>query len=142
MSGGPIAQESLMDGLRAHMAAALGIDLNNPDEIQGLEIMAQSALDYFTTSVRGAPAGAGQTLLWAIFSALWENQVNQDEINEFFSSVNVDPGRMMHAWRALTADERRQPHSVVLVPGTLSTADIADVTAALFRSRGDGNTPS
>ena len=142
MSGGPIAQEALLDGLKAHMSVKLGIDLHSPEELEGLEVMAHAALDYFTTSVRGAPSGGGQTLLWAIFSALWEGQVDQDEINEFFTRVNVDPGRTVHAWRSLSAEERALPHSVVLVPGNLSMADIADVTAALFRCRGDGNTPS
>jgi hypothetical protein len=143
MSGGPLAQESLLDGLRAHMAASLGINTNDPDEVAGLDVMAKSALDYFASSVRGAPPGAGQTLLWTIFSALWEGQVGQDEINDFFTHVNVDPGRTVHAWRSLTAEERAQPHSVVLVPGSLSVADIAGVTAALFRSRGEvDNTPS
>jgi hypothetical protein len=137
MSGGPLAKDSLIDGLTAHLAASLGIDAENPEEMAGARQIALAATDYFASSVRGAPTGAGQTLLWAIFSALWEGQVDQDELNAFFSAVNVDPGRMVHAWRELTPDERKEPHSVVLVPGNLTTADIAAVTAALFRSRGD-----
>jgi hypothetical protein len=137
MSGGPLAKEALLDGLKAHMSVKLGIDLHNSDELEGLEIMAQAAIDYFSTSSRGAPAGAGQTLMWAIYSALWENQVNQDELNEFFSKVNVDPARMMHAWRGLSPEDKQLPHSVVLVPGSLTNADIASVTAAMFRARGD-----
>lgn len=142
MSGGPIARSALLDSLHAHMAAKLGIDPACQEEMDGVGVMAEAAIDYFMTSMRGAPGGAGQTLLWAVFSALWEGHVDQGEINRFFESVNCDPGRMMHAWRALSDEERAQPHSVVLVPGSLSTADIAAVTAALFRSRGADLTPS
>lgn len=137
MSGGPIAQESIVDGLMAHMAASLGVDTSNTEETEGLRQMALAAVDYFASSVRGAPEGGGQTLLWAVFSALWEGQVDQNEINAFFSSVRVDPASMLWAWRGLTPEERAQPHSIVLVPGKLSTADIGAVTAALFHARGD-----
>lgn len=137
MSGGPIAQESIVDGLMAHMAASLGVDTNSPEEAEGLRQMALAAVDYFAASVRGAPEGGGQTLLWAVFSALWEGKVDQAEINEFFSRVRVDPASMLWAWRGLKPEERSQPHSVVLVPGRLTTADIAAVTAAMFHARGD-----
>jgi hypothetical protein len=137
MSGGPIAQESIVDGLMAHMAASLGVDTSNPEETEGLRQMALAAVDYFGASVRGAPEGGGQTLLWAIFSALWEGQVDQNEINEFFSRVRVDPASMLWAWRGLKPEERKEPHSIVLVPGKLSTADIGAVTAALFHARGE-----
>ena len=136
MSGGPIAQQAMIDGLAAHVAASLHLDTDSADEMDGARLMASAAMDYFGTSVRGAPSGAGQTLLWAIFSSIWEGgPVGQQEIDSFFGSVRVDPGAMLSAWKALTPEERRARYSVVLVPGDLSTADISAVTAALFHAR-------
>jgi hypothetical protein len=134
---GPISREALLDGLKAHMAAKLGVDLGSEDEVLGLEAMAEAAIDYFSSSVRGAPPGSGQTLLWAIYSALWEGAMEQDRIDAFFAGARIDPISVLRAWESLTPDERSAPHSVVLVPGDLRTADIAAVTAALFHARGE-----
>lgn len=146
MSGGPLARESLLDGLAAHMAASLGIDPESEDEMAGCRQMAEAAASYFSSSVRGAPAGAGQTLLWTIYSALWENSgIDQTLIDQFFQSVRVDPAHMLRAWLSLTPEERRGEMSIALVPGRLSSADINAVVASLFHSRGgagNGNTPS
>ena len=77
---GPLTKEALLDGLTAHLAASLQIDVDNVAEMEGAEAIARAAMDYFTTSVRGAPPGAGRTLMWAIYSALWEGQMPQEEI--------------------------------------------------------------
>ena len=133
---GPIAKLSLIDNLAGHIAATLGVDTADDLELDGVHEIAGAAIDYFASSVRGAPSGAGQTLLWAIFSALWEAEgILQDEIDSFFSTVTVDPVRMFQAWRALPAEERAQTHSVALIPGSLTEADIVDVVAALYRQR-------
>lgn len=134
---GPIAREALIDGLKAHMAAKLGVDVSSEEEVLGLSAMAEAAIDYFSSSVKGAPPGSGQTLLWAIYSALWEGAMDQDRIDAFFTGARIDPISVLRAWETLTPEERAVPHSVVLIPGDLKTADIAAITAALFHARGE-----
>ena len=135
MSGSPISKESITDGILAHIGVHIGIDLDtaDPDEINGLEHIAQAAVNYFSASVVGAPMnGAGQVLMWALASGLWEGKVNQEELNMFFDKVNVDITRIFKSWKEMTPEERMGEFSVVFVPGKLSDGDINDVARTLF----------
>ena len=134
MPGGPLAKESVLDGLISHFAASLNIDPTDTDEIAGISHLAVTAADYFSSSVRGAPTGGAQTLQWAIMSAIWEGKISQSDIDSFFEHVNVDLGKLMTAWRQFSPEEQKGVVSVVLIPGKLDEATIMDVTAALYRN--------
>jgi len=136
MTGGPISKQALNDGLTAHICASLQINPESEDEMDGVQQIANAALDYFTSSVKGAPPGSGQALLWAIFSGLWEGSYKQEAIDEFFGSVAIDPARMLEAWKSLPAEEQKGPFSVVLVPGNLKEADILAVVQSLYQHAG------
>lgn len=127
---------SLIDGLTAHLAASLQIDTANQEEMAGVEKIAQSAVEYFQYSTKGAPNGSGAVMQWILFSAAWEGKVAQAEIDAFFSNVNMDPTRMLAAWRSMSPQERQGVFTVALIPGKLDEADISDVAAALFHNRG------
>lgn len=134
MSGGPLAKISVLDGLTAHLAASLQIDINNAEELAGIEHLALAATNYFTSSVKGAPTGGAQTLQWAIMSALWEGKIPQADIDSFFEHVNVDLGKLITAWKKFTPEEQKGVMSVVLIPGKLDEATIMDVTSALYHN--------
>lgn len=137
MTGGPISKQALNDGLVAHICASLQISPESEQEMDGVQQIADAALDYFTSSVKGAPAGSGQALLWAIFSGLWEGCYQQEAIDAFFGSVNIDAARMLEAWKALPAEDQKGPFSVVLVPGNLQEADIVKVVQSLYLHKGE-----
>lgn len=132
----PLSKSALIISLAGHLAQSLGIDLNNEDELNGAREIAEKCLDYFASSVRGAPGNAAQLMTWIIMSAVWEGQRPQEDINRFFSAVNLSPDRLMAAWEALEPEERAGPFTVALIPGNLQDADISDVVRALFASRG------
>ena len=129
-----LSHETLQDGLTAHIAASLQLDMENPEEVEGVSQIAAAALDYFKSSFKGAPVGGSQIILWTIFSALWENKVPQERIDEFFQNVNMDVGRIFSAWSQFSPEERQSPVTVALIPGNISEADIYNVTAALFNN--------
>lgn len=171
MSGGPLAKEALIDGLTAHMAASLQIDAESAEEMDGVRQMALAAMDYFASSVRGAPPGSGAPLMWTIYSALLEGEVDQAKLNAFFADVKLDVGELLAVWmkigarmrakvaiipenvnfrgiadalERLPAADRGGPVTVALIPGDLSEADILDVVEALYRQKAaaGGNTQS
>ena len=130
-----LSKESLKDEMTAYIAAALKVDTSDAEEIQGVRCITDAALEFFSSSVKGAPNGALQILLWTITSALWEGKVSQEKIDQFFSNVDMDPSRMFAAWQTLPAGDHEQMHTVALIPGNLSDADISAVAASLFNSR-------
>jgi len=132
---GPIAKSALIEGLAAHIAASLQLDADNAEEMDGAMQIADAAADYFRTSVRGAPTGSGTTLLWAIYSALLEGDVPQEELDQFFSSVTIDPMTMFQAWKTMSITDKASVHTVALIPGRLDEADIESVVAALYNNR-------
>jgi hypothetical protein len=171
MSGGPLAKEALIDGLTAHMAASLQIDAESAEEMDGVRQMALAALDYFASSVRGTPPGSGAPLMWTIYSALLEGEVDQERLNAFFADVKLDVGDLLAAWTKVSARmrakvaiipenvnfrgladalerlpgaDRAGPVTVALIPGDLSEADILDVVEALYHQKAaaQGNTQS
>mgnify|MGYP001484359125 CR=1 FL=1 len=153
--------EALSDGLTAHLAASLGIDSASADEMAGARQMAEAALDYFRSNVRGGPATgpASAALLWAIYSGLLADSVPQERIDKFFSNFQFNvpeliaalpPGQPFQlaalppevnvrnvgaALERLSPEDRASGVTVALIPGSLSEADIADVVRALYQQR-------
>ena len=138
---GPISSEVIIDGLIAHMVATTMEDPASitDEELLGLEVMAKACIDYFTASVNGAPNGAAQTLMWAIFSGLWEKKVPSEEIDKFFTNVDIDVARIFQTWRALSQEEQSTPCSVVFIPGKLADVDINEVIKILFANQYNSN---
>lgn len=130
---GPIAPEHLIEGLAAHIAAYLEFDISNKESAEGVDLMARAAVDYFSSSVAGAPPGGGGVLLWAIFSALWSGKVPQEEIDRFFGSCILDPERLLGAWRALHQEDPTRNYVPILVPADLKDSDIYHITQSLFQ---------
>ena len=134
MSGLLLAKDSLVDSLSAHIAASLQVDPSDQDEMDGVERISSIVLDYFKSSCKGAPTGGAQVLQWVIMSAIWEGHIPQSEIDEFFQRVNVDLGKLISSWKKFSEEERKSVMSLVLIPGKLNEATIADVTAALYHN--------
>jgi hypothetical protein len=134
---GPLSRKVLLEGMVAQMAVDLGVDVDE-EEMAGVWEMATSALNYLTASVRGAPPGSARPLLWAVCSALWEGVVPQEEVDEFFTAVDLDPGRILHAWRQLRKEGTVPTGATVaLIPGKLTETEICDVVRALYLQRRD-----
>jgi hypothetical protein len=154
-----IARESMSDGLAAHLAVSLGIDSGSAEEMEGVRTIAEAALDYFSSSVRGAPSGSGPALLWAVYSGLLHGRVPQERIDGFFGSARIDIPWLIQntdvsagvqvavipdfvridglaaALAGLDPSEAAAGVSVVAVPGNLQDADIADIAVAIARAR-------
>ena len=130
-----LTRNQLLEGLAAHLATHLAIDPANADEVAGAATIAAAAADYFADSFRGSPPGSGRALLWAVYSALWEGKVRQEELDAFFGEVDFDCGRLFDAWRQVRAGNLGGPMTVALIPGNLSEADILDVVKALYAQR-------
>jgi len=133
---GPLTREAIEQGLTDYLTATLGVDASNADEMEGTRAIARDALDYLSDSFRGAPPGSGRTLLWVLYSALWEGQVPQERIDAFFGGIDVDLGRLYRVWEAASQQlHSNQEATIALIPGKLGEAEIADVVAALYRQR-------
>ena len=155
--------QALTDGLTAHLAAALGVDSESADEMDGVEQMARAALDYFAGNVRGAPSGSGPALLWAIYSGLLNGAVPQERIDAFFSQVTLDFPGLIRNWpgqegatlallptginplhlqkvvQDMSPEQRQKGITVALIPGgSLTDADISDVMQAIYKARAAG----
>ena len=156
-----LTPEALSDGLTAHLAASLGINTDSADEMAGARQMAEAALDYFRSSVRGGPASgpASAALLWALYSGLLADRVPQERIDHFFANFQfnvpelisclplgqpfqlavvppeVNLRNLSAALEHLSAEDRASGVTVALIPGNLTEADIADVVRALYQQR-------
>ncbi len=95
-----------------------------------LETMGGLFAEYLTQAVSGATGGVS-AIMWLLFSAAYEGKLEQSEIDEFFTSVNLDPAKAFQAWRRLKA-ENPGTYSFVLIPGTLEEGDIGLLSAALY----------
>ncbi len=133
---GPLSRNQLLAGLEQHLVQRLELSPDNDEEMDGVHDIASVVMEYLMDSCRGAPPGASRVLLWAVFSALWEKQTPQEDIDAFFGSVNVDLGSLFNTWIQARAQGKAEEATLVLIPGKLSEADIFDVTAALYAQRG------
>jgi hypothetical protein len=131
--------EAMKASLASYLTGELGVDAEDEDERAGVAVMADACLSYFRDGTSGAPKGAAGLMLWVVFSAIWQGTERQEDIDAFFSAVDLDPRRIMRAWMALGPEERKGPFSMVLVPGRLDEADISDVAAALYHARPGAN---
>jgi hypothetical protein len=130
----PLARSQIIADMGRYMASKLGIDAANEDEMAGAMAMAAAAVGFFSDSASGGPIGAGTILQWALYSALWKGKVSQEEIDEFFTSVDSDPARIFVAWRQLKADgSMSSPYTVALVPGNMGDGDIMATANALYQ---------
>jgi hypothetical protein len=132
-----ISKETLSNNLKDYLLQSLSMEDATTDEIEGISLIANSTLDFFTNSARGSVLGSGSVLLWAIYSAIWENTISQDLIDKFFVNVNIDPSRMFNAWSSLDKQDQDGRYTVALIPGNLSDVDILDVVNALYHNKGN-----
>lgn len=132
-----IAPESIIEGITAHIAAGLGVDMARiiAEELLGIQQVAQLSFDYFSSNVQGAPVSSDGALLWAIISGIYADKIPQEEIDKFFSNVRLSVPKLIMAYNAMTKDsasDTRSDVSVALIPGKLTEVDIATVAEALF----------
>jgi hypothetical protein len=134
----PISREQMETSLAEHLVQRLHLPVNGEEEKLAMVHVARECLNYFSESYAGMPENASQILLWITFSALWQNKFSQQQITEFFTSVNLDLLKVFHAWNMFTPEEKKQGISVALIPGKLTEADIYTVVSSLFNSNAKG----
>jgi hypothetical protein len=131
-----LSRDIILTDITDYLIKDLGLNESDDEIKDGFYKISESFLNLFSkNNIEPLTATGAEILLWMIYSAVLEGQEDQKNIDAFFSSVNLNILNLYHTWLSFKPEEQMSQYTVAIVPGRLDDADIAAVTAALFKNQ-------